>query len=113
MPLSTPNPLVELLGELAEAAKASWRRRLSANDVARLDQPERACIARDLGLSMNVVGILAAQGENAADLLVGLMETVGLNPDNVDAAVMRDLQRCCLLCDEKVLCVHEVEDRPK
>src|SRR5262249_24738214 len=112
MPLSTPNPLAELLGELAEAAKAFWRRRLSTNEVARLDWQERACIARDLGLSTNDLGILAAQGENAADLLVRRMETVGLNPDNVDAAVMRDLQRCCSLCDEKVLCVHELEDRP-
>jgi hypothetical protein len=31
----------------------------------------------------------------------------------VDPALMRDLQRCCSMCDSKQLCVHELEDSQK
>jgi hypothetical protein len=26
---------------------------------------------------------------------------------------MRDLQRCCSMCRDKTLCVHELEDKPR
>lgn len=107
------NQLVELLRELVEAARRLSRRCTSANEIARLEPRELACIARDLGISPGELRALAAQDKSAADLLLRRMETIRLDPTQVDAAVMRDLQRCCSTCKDKVLCVHELEDRPR
>src|SRR5262249_4151712 len=74
---------------------------------------ELAHIARDLGISPDELHVLAAQDKSAADLLLRRMETLRLDPTQVDSAVVRDLQRCCSKCKDKVLCAHELEDRPR
>jgi hypothetical protein len=107
------NQLVELLRGLLEAAKRLSRRHTTLNEIARLEPQELACIARDLGISPDELRVLAAQDESAADLLLRRMKTVRLDPTQVDSAVMRDLRRCCSKCKDKVLCVHDLEDRPK
>ena len=107
------NPLVELLRQLAEAARRFTRRCTSVNEVARLDPQELVCIARDLGISADELRVLAAQDKSAADLVVRRMETLRLDPTQINSAVMRDLQRCCSKCKNKVLCVHELEDKPR
>jgi len=107
------SPLVELLRQLIEAARRFSRRRTSANEVARLEPQELACIARDLGVSADELRALAAQDKSAADLLLRRIETLRLDPTQINSAVMRDLQRCCSKCTNKVLCVHELEDKPR
>ena len=93
---------------------AAWRRRrASVKDIEKLDTQEVRCIARDLGISPVEIRTLTAKGENAADLLVRRMKTIGLEPGQVDVAVMRDLQRCCSICTQKGLCIHELEDKPR
>jgi uncharacterized protein DUF6455 len=105
--------LAELLQGLVEAAKRLSRGHTSANDIACLEPRDLASIASDLGISPNELRVLAAQDKNAADLLYRRMETLRLDPVQIDSAVMRDLQRCCSNCKDKVLCVHELEDRPR
>jgi hypothetical protein len=107
------NQLVELWRGLVEAARRLSRRHIAVNEIARLEPRELACIARDLGISRDELRVLAAQDKSAADLLLRRMETVRLDPTRIDSAVMRDLQRCCSKCKDKVLCVHELEDRPR
>src|SRR5262249_20678333 len=107
------NQLVELLRALVEAGKRLSRRHTSVNEIARLEPQELAFIARDLGISSYRLQSLAAQDKSAADLLLRRMETLRLDPTHVDPAVMRDLQRCCSNCKDKVFCVHELEDRPR
>ena len=104
---------VELLRELVEAARRFVRSHTSVSKLTRLEARELACIARDLGVSPDELRVLAAQDKRAADLLLRRMETLRLDPAQVDGAVMRDLQRCCSRCKDKVLCVHELEDRPR
>jgi hypothetical protein len=98
---------------LADATVAWRRRRASVKEIGGLDLQEIGCIARDLGVSPREIGTLAAKGENAADLLVRRMKTIGLDPAQVDLKVMRDLQRCCSICTQKGLCIHELEDKPR
>jgi Family of unknown function (DUF6455) len=107
------NQLVELWRGLFEAARRLSRRHTSVNEIGRLEPRELACIAHDLGVSPAELRVLAAQDKSAADLLLRRMETVRLDPAQVDPAVMRDLQRCCSKCKDKVLCLHDLEDRPR
>src|SRR5215471_6567973 len=83
---------------------AAWRRRsASVKEIEKMDTQDIRCIARDLGISPVEIRTLAAKGENAADLLVRRMKTIGLEPGEVDVAVVRDLQRCCSICTQKGL----------
>jgi hypothetical protein len=107
------NRLVELLRGLVEAVRRLSQRHISAHEIAGLEPRELACIAHDLGVSPDELYVLAARDKSAADLLLRRMETLRLDPGQVDSAVMRDLQRCCSQCKDKVLCVHELEDRPR
>jgi uncharacterized protein YjiS (DUF1127 family) len=99
--------------QLIDTAVAWWRRRASVKDIEQMDRHEVRCIARDLGISPVEIRTLTAKGEDAADLLVRRMKTIGLEPSQVDVAVMRDLQRCCSICTQKGLCIHELEDKPR
>jgi hypothetical protein len=74
---------------------------------------EVARIAQDLGISAADLCVLASRDQRAADLLYRRLETLRLDPTSVDPAVMRDLQRCCSNCGSKLLCAHELEDKPK
>ena len=108
-----PRLLIEVLDRLAERAIAIWQRHKSANEVAQLGRPEATCIARDLGISTDDLRALAGKDRNSAELLIRRMATLGLDPTKLDGAVMHDLQRCCSLCRDKQLCVHELEDKPR
>ena len=106
------NQLVELFRSLVQAARRLSRRR-TANEIACLELRELTCIARDLGISPDELRSLARRDISAADLLLRRMETLRLDPAQIGSAVMRDLQRCCSMCKDKVLCEHELEDRPR
>src|SRR5690349_9536910 len=103
--------LVGLFRNLVQAARRLSRRRTSAHEIACLEPRESACIARDLGISPDELRSLARRDMSAADLLLRRMATLRLDPAQIDSAVMRDLQRCCSMCKDKVLCMHELEDR--
>ena len=107
-----PNPLGELLNFFAVAAKAFWQRIAAVNELTTCDAVELGRVAKDLGISPADLRSLASQDKTAADLLKRRLETLRLDPTSVDAALMRDLQRCCSNCDSKQLCAHELEDKP-
>ena len=107
------NPLVKLRSLFTEAVKAFWQKRAAVNELADCDALELARIGQDLGISTADLRALATRDKRAADLLYRRLETLRLDPNSVDPAVMHDLQRCCLNCDSKPLCAHELEDKPK
>jgi hypothetical protein len=74
---------------------------------------EVARIAEDLGISATDLRALASRDKAAADLLYRRLDALRIDPASVDPALMRDLERCCSSCDSKMLCVHELEDKPK
>jgi len=70
-----------------------------AGDVAR--------IAADLKIDQSELSALTKKGPGAADLLQKLLTALGMNAKDIDQgdrAVMRDLQRSCIMCDEKRRC---------
>jgi hypothetical protein len=91
-----------------------WRdRRARLIEFDRADSVEMARVAGDLRMSVGELRDLVGRGANAADLLLRRMRSLDLDPEKVEPAVMRDLQRCCSKCLSKTLCAHELEDRPK
>jgi hypothetical protein len=98
---------------LSEAGKKYWQAFASVREVDRLDGHEKARVADDLGISTTELRVLASKDKNSADLLVRRMESIGVDPRSIDLGVMRDLQRCCSQCTDKILCVHELEDKPR
>jgi Family of unknown function (DUF6455) len=105
--------LVELINRFIEAVKVFWQKRAAVDELAYCDAAELARIGQDLGISAADLRVLATRDKKAADLLKRRLETLRIDPTSVDPAVMRDLQRCCSICDSKPLCVHELEDKPK
>jgi hypothetical protein len=68
-------------------------------------------IAKDLGLSVSDLRGLAAKGPGAADTLQKMLLALCVDPQDVakaDPAVMRDLQRLCMVCGQKGRCQHEL-----
>ena len=113
MQAKLPEALSDLFHYLNATGKRFWQRLCSAAEVDRLDSQEKARIANELGISADELHVLASKDKTSADLLVRRMESIGLDPRKTDQAVMRDLQRCCSKCRDKVLCVHELEDKPR
>jgi hypothetical protein len=108
-----PEILSGLFHYLNDTGKKYWQRLSSAAEFERLDGQEKTRIASELGISSDELRVLASKDKTSADLLVRRMESIGLDPRTTDPAVMRDLQRCCSKCRDKVLCVHELEDKPR
>ena len=107
------NPFVGLVRLLVEIAKSLWTRTATTNELAACGAAEVARIAHDLGISAVDLYSLASRDKTAADLLNRRLASLQLDPTSVDPAVMRDLQRCCSNCDNKILCAHELEDKPR
>src|SRR5262245_20555738 len=109
--------LIDLLANaghrLSQAVRGFWHRRASIEEVERLSRGDATSIAHALGVSNSDLRALAAKDATSADLLVRRMNTIGLEAARIDPAVMRDMQRCCSLCRDKGLCIHELEDQPR
>jgi hypothetical protein len=89
-------------------AWARFRERLAgAAELDSIDAVEVDRIARDLSLPRSVLRGLAARGSDAADRLRCRLAANGLSRNDFhggDAAVLRDLERSCAVCDEKRRC---------
>lgn len=70
-------------------------------------------IAKDLGVTASELRALAAKGPGAADLLEKMLVALGVDPQSLaktNPAVMRDLQRLCIVCSKKGRCEHQLAD---
>jgi hypothetical protein len=89
--------------------QSSWAR---TNEFAALEQDQREALARDTGLSEDVLGKLMAQGPEAAAELPLLMRTLGLAPEMTERmhpAVMRDMSIVCSGCTHKRRCRNDID----
>jgi len=89
------------------------QQRARINELNALDCGDMRRLVQDTGLSFAELVDLAKTEGNAAGLLYRRLSEMGLDPKKIDGVVMRDMQRCCSLCDSKALCAHELEDKPK
>lgn len=90
-----------------------WQRRAGLDELGTIDAGELNRIAQDSGLSMADLIAVAKRGADSTALLDRRLLDLGIERNRIDAAVLRDLQRCCSACDSKAQCEHELEDQPK
>jgi hypothetical protein len=81
------------------------------NELEHCSQEDVMQIAKDLGVSVSDLRGLAAKGPGAAATLQKMLLALSVDPQEVakaDPAVMRDLQRLCVVCGQKRRCQHEL-----
>jgi hypothetical protein len=104
---------MNIMQTIADRWSKYWQRRARINELQALDCADMRRLAQDSGLTFAELVDLAKMEGNAAELLYHRMKEMGLYPTTIDRTIMRDMQRCCSLCDKKELCAHELEDKPK
>ena len=104
---------MNIMKSVSEHWSSYRRRRARINELRALDCADMRRLVQDTGLSFAELVALAKTEGDAAALLYRRMKEIGLDAEKIDAVIMRDMQRCCSLCDNKQLCAHEIEDKPK
>jgi hypothetical protein len=81
------------------------------DEFGQCSQEDVLRIAKDLGVPISDLRGLAAKGPGAPDVLQKMLLALSVDPQvlaKADPAVMRDLQRLCILCSQKGRCQHEL-----
>ena len=92
------------LGSAIRRWKANWMR---MHELDSLEQDQREAMARDIGVSPDMLPILAARGPEAGQELPRLMKALSLDADHIrhiHAALMRDMSLTCSGCTAAVRC---------
>ena len=98
---------------LGEAIKRWQAGRRQTHELDALDRDQREALARDIGVSPEMLAILAARGPAAGQELPRLMGALALDPDHVrqiHAALMRDMSITCSACTAAVRCAKDLDD---
>ena len=98
------------LGTTIRRWQSKWAQ---AHELDDLDKDQRDALARDLGVSADMLPTLVARGPDAAAELPRLMEALSLDPDRVrqiHAALMRDMSLTCSGCTTAVRCRDDLAD---
>jgi hypothetical protein len=94
------------------AAMRRWQSRWArAKEFTSLEEDQREALARDTGLSEDVLRKLIAQGPEAAAELPLLMRALGLATEMTERmhpAVMRDMSIVCSGCTHKRRCRNDI-----
>jgi hypothetical protein len=104
-----------VLGRVGEWLKSWWERSIVLADLDSCSGPEIERMARDTGIGVGDLRVLAGKWPDSAHLVDRRMAAIGLDAAEVDAAepaTMRDLQRVCSLCDNKRVCEHDLDRSP-
>jgi hypothetical protein len=103
------------LGRVGEWLKSWWEQSTALAELDACSSREMERMARDAGIGVGDLRVLAGKWPDAADLVQRRMAALGIDAVRVDAtepAVMRDLQRVCSLCDNKRVCEHDLDRSP-
>ena len=102
-----------ILHSLADAWARYRKRRAAVAELQALGHNELERMVQDAGVTFSDLLLLTRQNGDSASLLYRRLENAGIDFRKLDQAVMRDMQRCCTLCESKSQCAHELEDHPK
>jgi uncharacterized protein YjiS (DUF1127 family) len=105
-------PKTGILHSLADAWTRYRKRRAAIAELQALGHGELERMVQDAGVTFSDLLVLATQNTDSASLLYRRLELAGIDFKKLDQAIMRDLQRCCTLCESKGVCIHDLEDRP-
>ena len=104
------------MSEQTKLYPASWLDRIWAmlwparrDELAALDSADIERMARDLRLPVEELMALASRPSDSAKLLHRRLKLLGIDQQNVEVAVLRDLERCCSCCDSKEKCEHDLK----
>jgi hypothetical protein len=101
-----------MFGRVGAWLKHWWERSTALGDLEGCSRPELERVARDVGIGVRDLRVLAGKWPDAADLVERRLAALGLDASKVDAAepaTMRDLQRVCSICDNKRVCEHDLD----
>jgi uncharacterized protein YjiS (DUF1127 family) len=91
---------------------ADWlKHRRELNEMRQLDRTEFDRIAADLEISSGDLGELVRRGPHAADELLALLKTLGIDEarlENAELPMLRDMERVCSVCNHKARCDHDL-----
>ena len=102
-----------ILNSLTDAWTRYRKRRAAVLELQALGHIELERMVQDAGVTFGELLALAKQNGDSAQLLYRRLEQAGIDFKAVEPAVLRDMQRCCTLCESKTQCAHEMEDHPK
>jgi uncharacterized protein YjiS (DUF1127 family) len=102
-----------IIHAISEAWNRYRRRRAALAELQGLGRAELSRMINDAGLTFGDAVELTKQSGASSELLYRRLEAAGIDVEKLDAAVMRDMQRCCTFCDSKSKCAHEFDDKPK
>ena len=106
-------PKTGILHSLADAWARYRKRRATIAELQALGHNELERMVQDAGVTYSDLLALAKRDGDSASLLYRRLELAGIDHRKLDQAVLRDMQRCCTLCESKGQCTHEIEDHPK
>lgn len=89
--------------------RSDWKR---THEFEPLGSDERVAMARDIGVSEDVLGRLVARGPEAGAELPRLMAALSLDADQIrrtQAAVMRDMSLTCSQCLVAARCRRDLD----
>jgi hypothetical protein len=95
--------------------KRAWERSTALGELEVCGGREMERVARDAGVGVGDLRVLAGKWPDAADLVERRIATLGLDAVALEAtqpAAMRDLQRVCSMCDNKRVCAHDLDRAP-
>ncbi len=104
-----------VLGRVGEWFKHWWDRSTALSELEGCGGPEIERVARDAGVGVSDLRVLAGKWPDSADLVERRMAALGLDAAEIDAtqpATMRDLQRVCSVCANKRVCEHDLDRSP-
>ncbi len=102
-----------ILHSLHDAWARYRQRRAAMAELQALGDCELERMVQDAGITFSDLLALAKQNGDSASLLYRRLELAGMDFKKLDQAVLRDMQRCCTLCESKSQCAHDLEDGPK
>lgn len=102
-----------LFRSIGEAWNRYRKRRAAVAELQALGSAELERMVHDAGLSFCDLLELTKCSADSAALLYRRLERAGVDVRSIDAATLRDMQRCCSFCDSKGQCAHELDDKPK
>jgi hypothetical protein len=96
------------LGAAIKRWQSNWMR---AQELDSRDQDQRDALARDIGVSTDMLPVLVARGPEAAEL-PRLMNALSLDSDrirHIHATLMRDMSLTCSGCTAAVRCRNDLD----
>jgi len=95
---------------LFSSLSAAWnryrKRRAAMAELQALGDVELERLVQDAGLTFGDLLDLAKKSGDSAELLYRRLEQAGIDVQSIEPLVLRDMQRCCSLCDSKAQCAH-------